>query len=221
MKLIGVMQGYATLRAAPEEYQPERGVVYDELIQVIVERYSFQGFPRFAPGTTPPPMLNFVGGKFSEGDLSFAISQLALYPHGIVVIATNTEQAEIVLKDLVIILNQKLGYRLVSLPSRKNLLSNVVVEFDRGLESYIDMLARISYIINDARTGKPPFNIKRLAFGKSDVEQTIDPILAVENSDFLIERRQGAPYEINRYFSSAPMSTSDHLRVLEQIEAIA
>jgi len=40
----------------------------------------------------------------------------------------------------------------------------------------------------------------------------------IERSDFLLERRAGASYQQNRYYSGAPMKTADHIRLLEIIE---
>jgi hypothetical protein len=221
MKLIGVLQGYAALRESLEEYLPERGLDQNEMIGLIVERYAFQGFPRLPAGTGPQPFLNFAAGKFSIGDQSFAVTQLAMYPHGDIAVATTTDQAETVLNDLIGLLNDKLGLKLDATPDRKSFLSNIVVEFDNGLASYIKKIGKINSAINNARPGKSPFDTKRFAFGIGDVEMTNDGVVNVERSDFVIERRQGAPYDRNRYFSSAPMTTSDHIRVLEQIEAIA
>ena len=64
-----------------------------------------------------------------------------------------------------------------------------------------------------------PFEIKRLAFGGGDVpnpQMQLQPTIeAIERSDFLMERRAGAPYEVNRYFCAAPIKTAEHNKVLE------
>jgi hypothetical protein len=94
--------------------------------------------------------------------------------------------------------------------------------FDDGLENYISKLSEIAKAINDGRSGKLEFNIKRLAFGQGGiVDSAADPLVAVEIADFLIERRSSMPYEANRYFCSAPLSTTEHVQLLERIEEIA
>jgi hypothetical protein len=61
-----------------------------------------------------------------------------------------------------------------------------------------------------------------LAFGSGDVinpQMQLQPnIDQIERSDFLLERRAGASYQQNRYYSGAPMKTADHIRLLEIIE---
>jgi hypothetical protein len=40
-------------------------------------------------------------------------------------------------------------------------------------------------------------------------------------SKFIIERRAGVDFEHERYFSSAPMTTANHIQTLEEIERVA
>jgi hypothetical protein len=223
MRLIGSLQGYAAFSEIGEEYQPTKGVVQNELIQLVVNRYGFQGFPVLPPGTMPQPLLVFGGGKFISGDQSFAISQLAMLPNADIVVAPTTEQAELVLNDLATALDEHLGFRLHTSTKRVMFLSNIVIEFDRGVEEYINAFRGMVAAINKTRKGLPQFNIKRLAFGvgADPPPQANDFLHVMERADFVIERRQGSPYEANRYFCSAPMRTSDHIRVLEEIEAAA
>jgi hypothetical protein len=73
---------------------------------------------------------------------------------------------------------------------------------------------------NEIQRDGAPFKTKRLAFGYGDITQStpLQSLDEFKNVDFLIERRAGEPYSKNRYFSSAPLRTIDHVRVLEQIE---
>ncbi len=143
-----------------------------------------------------------------------------MVPDGDVVMTITTEQADLVLKDLIRLLDETLGYRLRSSKKTQDYVSNIVVEFDRGLEEYIEKLANMACAINEARPGMEAFNIKRLTFGTED-SQARDTLTAIQTTDFIIERRVGRPFEENRYFCSAPMTTRDHIRTLERIEAIA
>src|SRR5271169_2347490 len=114
MKLIGHLQGFAAMREKIEEYLPERGVVQRELVELVRTRYEFQAFPQLPPGVLLPPPWLFAGGKFTGNGDSFGIYQLAMKEDGDVVVTTTTEQADQVLKDLVKILDDSLGYRLRS-----------------------------------------------------------------------------------------------------------
>ncbi len=221
MKFIGHINAIAAFREALEEYQPEQGVVQQDVVELVRSTYHFQAFPILQLGAQPPLMLSFMGGKFEADGQKFAIGQLLMTQEGDVVTAVTTEQADLVLDDLIRLLDETLGFRLRSSKKTKNYVSNVVVEFDRGLEEYIEKLANMACAINEARPGMEAFNIKRLAFGTKDRLQPRDTLTAIQTTDFLIGRRAGRPFEENRYFCSAPMTTHDHIRTLERIEAIA
>ena len=63
--------------------------------------------------------------------------------------------------------------------------------------------------------------LKRLAFGPQTKGVHLQVSLEnIDELDFTIERRSGRSFEDNRYFSSAPLRTSDHLVCLEQIEKL-
>ena len=66
----------------------------------------------------------------------------------------------------------------------------------------------------------PSFKLKRLAFGGGPTVAPGMPVSldVIENADFVIERRELEPVIENRYFSSAPTSTTEHIRILETIE---
>jgi hypothetical protein len=225
MKLIGYMHGIAAFRETIEEFQPERGVIQRELVDLVRTTYDFQAFPIIQPGAPPLQVLSFSGGKFTSRrqdahEDSFAIGQLAMTLEGDAVITVTTEQADLVLDDLIRLLDKKLGFHLESSKKTKLYVSHVVVEFDKGLEEFISKLARIADIINETRPGIERFNLKRIVFGMPD-RAIQDTITRLQMTDFLIERRVGRPFEENRYFCTAPMPTRDHIRALERIEAIA
>ncbi|MGB9114379.1 hypothetical protein, partial [Bradyrhizobium sp.] len=102
--------------------------------------------------------------------------------------------------------------------------SNITVDFEGGLQDKLEGIKKLQSIISrEIVRPSLPFEFKRLAFGGGDIPnpqllQLQPTIEALERSDFLLERRAGAPYEANRYFSSAPMKTADHIKLLESIE---
>jgi hypothetical protein len=220
MKVIGHLNGIVAYREAVEEYQPERGTVQRDLAELVRTNYQFQVFPIFGPGIQMPDTLNFAGGKFANDGNSFAIAQLVMTQDGDIAACVTTDQADVVLSDLMRLLDENLGFKLQIAQKVKSYLSTVVVEFDRGLEQYINQLGRIAGIINRFRPGRPPFNIKRVGFGLRDTILPNNPLAAIEGGEFLIERRAGRPFEENRYFCSAPLSSGEHVHALEQIEAV-
>lgn len=219
MKFIGKLQGAAGFRESVEEYSPEKGVDSRELIELVKSTYDFQIFPTLTPGAPMPPVLTFGGGRLLASDGSIAISNLFMSQEGDVAICADTDLADLVLNSLIALLDDNLDYRLRESQKAKSYLSNIVVQFDKGLEGYINKLSSIAGIINSKRGKESEFNIKRIGFGPVDMPHTPDPLSTIEAAEFLIERRAGRPFSENRYFCSAPFSIGDHLAILERIEA--
>jgi hypothetical protein len=223
MKFIGPIQGIAAYRKPPEEYQPETGMLPQELVELVRVTYGFQSFPQLQPNAPMQAPQDFQMGRFSTDRGSCVINRLIMTIDGDIAIATRTEQADLFLDDLMRLLDENLGYRLRVGAIRKRFVSNIVIEFDRGLENYLVKFSEIIGVINESRPAERlPFNIKRLSFGEMDIfPAPTDPLVLIERGDFTIERRTGHSFEENRYFCSAPMTTEDHIGVLERIEAIA
>jgi hypothetical protein len=225
MKLIGHAGGVVASREPPEEYIPDRPPPLQDLINLVRETYQFGVFPVVQPGFNANGPLGFALGRFVHNGQAFAISQLMMLTHGDIVATTSTDDSELVMDDLMRLLDEQCGYRLREANNKRSYLSTIVVDFDGAFTSYIDKIARMEGVINEyLQLGSDKRWLKSLAFGRIDMVEpsvVIDQISLVENADFTIERRVGQPLSSNRFFCTAPMRTSDHIRALEQIELIA
>lgn len=224
MKLIGILQGVAAYREIAEEYIPEIIPPLQNVVQLVRGEYQFQQFPVFAPNMPPAAItiLNFNNGRFIHGETTLGITQLVMTPKGDSVAAASTDQADLVLEHLIDMLDAKLGYRLRQSTKTKIYWSHVVIEFDKGIEQYIDKFASAEEIITK-RAAKGAFKLKGLNFSTSTStsqgQPIIDPIDFLDAQDFIIERRVDYPFDQNRFFSSAPLSTKAHIEALQEIEA--
>jgi hypothetical protein len=223
MKLIGVLLGVVAIRGSQEEYIPKMAPVPQDIVELVRQTYQFAVFPQFLPGQVMPHSYTFNNGRFAVNNQTFGIPQLLMVPEGDIAFALSTDQAGLVLDHLFRLLDDTFGYRLMSSNKVISYVSNVVVEFDKSLSEYMASIEKMEKVINTFRPQPTaqPFRIKRFAFGASANPPVLDPLITVENADFLLERRLGHRFEENRYFSSAPMQTNDHIRALEEIEAIA
>ena len=222
MKLIASIQGTVAVRVSSDEVTTERGVLLRDMVQFVGDCYNFSVRPNIAPGTPPQafPTLIFQQGKLIKDDGEYPIYQLTLFGDGGAVTSRSTEISDTILDDCLGKLDEGLGFRFAKNAQTRLYLSNVAVEFGAGLEEYIQALHMIEDILNNEipRDGVP-FETKRLAFGYGDATQpAFQSLDEFKNVDFLIERRVGEPYSKNRFFSSAPLRTTDHVRVLEKIE---
>ncbi len=225
MKLIGRAGGIVACRETPEEYIPDRPPPTQDIINSIRTHYQFGNFPVVRPGFIVGGPLVFSAGRFVHGDQVFAIGQLVMLLQGDIISTSSTEDSELVLDDLMRILDETFGFRVRQASVKRSYLSTIVVEFDRTFSAYIDKNAKMEQAINDMLPpGIEERRFKSISFGKVDMADPAsitDQILLIENADFAIERRAGQPLSSNRFYCTAPMRTSDHIRALEQIEAIA
>jgi hypothetical protein len=222
MKVIGRAGGISALREAQEEYIPERPPPAQDIINFVTATYQFVSFPILAPGVPLQGPWVFAGGRFTDGDQTFAISQLVMLPEGDIVATTSTDDSDLVLEHLMALIDDNFGYRLRSASKKRSYMSTIVVEFERSVSDCIDAISKIEGVINRGRSSPLPF--KSIAFGRdaSTLAQE-NLLLRIESADFIIERRVAQEPKKqfdNRYFCNAPMTTDDHIKALKQIEAI-
>jgi hypothetical protein len=156
-------------------------------------------------------------------DIDPTLIGISMVGHGDIVFAANTEIADKILDDLITQLDSVFGFRYSATAQHRLYQSNVTVEFEVDLAEKIAGLKKLEIFINSEIPRLDlPFRIKRLGFGGGDVPnpqlQVLPSLEALERADFLVEGRSGAPYESNRYFSSAPMRTAEHVKLLERLE---
>jgi hypothetical protein len=222
MKVIGRAGGVSALREAQEEYIPERPPPAQDIINFVKATYQFVSFPVLAAGT---PLLGpwvFAGGRFTEGEQTFAISQLVMLPEGDIVATTSTNDSDLVMEHLMALMDDNFGYRLRAASKKRSYMSTIVVEFERSVSDYIDAIGKIEEMINRGRSSPLPF--KSISFGgDTSILAQENLLLNIESANFTIERRvaqEPKQHLDNRYFCNAPMTTDDHIEALQQIEVI-
>ncbi|SIO49400.1 hypothetical protein SAMN05443247_06439 [Bradyrhizobium erythrophlei] len=223
MKMIVAMQSIAAISVLSDTVMPENGLLQQDLINFVGDLYNFAVKPQIPPGMAGQvfPVLLYQAGKATINDSTYPINQIAVVQNGDIVTASSTEVADLILDDFLSKLDSGLGYKIgASKHKKKMYVSNMVVQFDRPIEQPDSLISKIGNLL-DKKIPRPekPFNLKRLAFGSGDFTMAqVITIEAIENADFIIERRAAADYSENIYFSSAPATTSEHLKILAQIE---
>jgi len=191
------------------------------LYELIAERYSFSQSP--SPSTTTPEQmardgLTFALGKFLFENNVVPITEFKVFNDGMVATASTSDVSDAFLIDLTQWLQSQHGFRDFSSPVRELCLSEVTVEFERPLSRLIAAYEAISTALS--------MNIGPL-FGTSEAVQLArmdfgldpsSPNVKVAGPRFVLERRSGVSFDQERYFSSAPLSTENHISLLRLIE---
>jgi len=225
MKFISSAQATVALHVSADDVRPTQGILTRDLIAVVGDHYQFSVRPELPPGFPPQalPILGFQSGVYIKDGSQHPIMSLNITPAGTSITAFDSEACDMILDDYVTLLDETLHYRTKDAPQRRSYQSNILVEFDPSLEQIISGFSVIEKILNQEIDRKDyPFKTKRIAFGYGDPVQTNifmqRPLEAMDRGDFQIERRAQEPYERNRYFCTAPVRTSEHVRLLESID---
>jgi hypothetical protein len=221
MRLVGTESGRVVLLFPIEEMRPLRGLVLADTVRLLTDRYQFAYPPDLSrwENVQNNPLL-FRSGKLEKNGYTLAVGELGVYSDGIAVSASSTEVAEEILNDLLDWSKNALGMRELQRSARKMYHSVVVVEFDYDVGALLSQYAKICSLLSDSLkvTYKLENEVKlsRLAFSQ-DPTKTPPSLPAGE---LVIERRVNYPYDTNRFFCSAQLPTDEHVRLLQQIEAV-
>lgn len=222
MKVILAALGMVSVRVAGDDVVPERGLLQRDLVQFVGDLYGFAIRPNIPPNVPPQafPILTFQQGRFVHTDGIFPIQQLVILQNGDLVAAANTDIAELVMNDYIEHLSSQLGFRYRDIPQTRYFSSTLVVEFDEGFGNRIAELQSIFEIL----TREMPslgnvYYLRSVDFGYNDPLTTLTTPEDLDRVGFKIERRLGEPYNRNRFFCNAATKTSEHIRLLELIEA--
>jgi hypothetical protein len=198
----------------PADLNPRGRTHYPDLAAALVGRYGFLKYPQKSEDFDESKGISFNGGKFGEiGNINVQI-----WSYGILVdTSSSTDDSEKVLEDALSWGAKAMGLAYKpGLIKRKAFVSQLTFHSDINLESLHPALSNLSKRL----TGRVP-----LHFGQSVVYMPTafsvgyDPTsIKAGPSAFTIERRNEIPFSENKYFSTAPLTTSEHLTFLNEFE---
>lgn len=188
---------------------PRGQYIYDRLFPWLVERYDFAKAPTHARDQVDNAW-EFLDGKFVNSANTPINVNLRVYNDGVVSeTRSSTDDSEGLLADVLTAAVRELGLTFTeSMVHRRMYVSELNLASDKGLEAMNPRMREFSNVVSEA------FGMKceptSLAFGG---EPTSQPI-------FRFERKLSLPFSQNKYWSLASLSTSVHLALLEQLEAL-
>lgn len=218
MKLISVPLAQ-TIKAV----RANRGFGYlPDAVSAVVERYKFVEFPtqphEFLPADPNQP-ISFRHGKIEVEGRTVVIAQLQVYQMGLVVHTdTTTTDSDRIADD---ILDWASSHFEIIFESIRPIghLSQLEVQFEKRIAEFFPALKAIgsgmSKGLDDFWEFRPSYELTSLIFS---FDPTKYPSPAP--SFFKIEPRVNVAFEENIYFSEAPLSTDNHVTLLERFERV-
>ena len=223
MRVISLLLGAAAVHVSPDDVAPDRALVVRDLIEQIKNRYGFSVAPAHQPAGTQQAIMVFQDGALVKNESRIPVNQLFLFGDGAAVVARHTDEANAVLEDLIAYLGDTFGFRYQSTMLERLNTSNIVVDLDASFTGDTPSFSVMRSLIHKTMGDKCKYHLKRITFGIDTLitSQSTTSVKQFIGSDFIIETRANSPVDSNRFFSSAPLPTNDHVQYLEKLEKSA
>lgn len=196
------------------ELNPQGKDIILHLIDWLKDTYNFEKFPDsladFEPDTKS---LAFKIGSFQVRPEIFIVVELNIYSDGITANSwSSTEDTEAFLDDILTKASHEfhLNYS-PNLIQRKTFVSEVNVRYEHPLAAVNPRTIQIADRL--AKLTGRECELGGLQFW-------FDTRLNPQVGPFRFEKKLHTPIGDSRYFSSAPLQTSDHLALLKELESI-
>ena len=184
----------------------------------LKDRYHFLVWPKtpedlsWTRSATTPKGVKFLDGSFSAGDQPLAVG-LSVFNDGIIAdTSSSTDHSDSFLRDVIAFAAQHFGstFDQASI-NQKIYLSEMIVRADSTLAVASPKLSKLAARMADISGlgASAEFSGFELRVHPRDAQQP-----------FKFERDAAAFSAPNRYYSSAPMRTEDHKKLLMEFEAI-
>jgi len=197
-----------------QELNPRGTAYYPDIVAALVRRFNFQGYPTKPEDFDEAKGIQFTDGKFSEGTLD----RVQIFTHGLVLdTRASTDVSAALLHDTLLWAKIELGLHYEeSMVKRRAFVSQVTFESKLELGRLNPVLETVGSLVSSrlsASMGQP------INYEPTGVVLNLDQSTTkLAPGYFSLERREQVPFSDNKYFSTAPISTQDHIAILEELE---
>jgi hypothetical protein len=193
-----------------------------EVLNALQAKYAFLVMPQpadiFQAQPDPDKPIVFSRGRFVRDGQVKLIDHLQIYQlAAAAVTSTSTDDSDFFLDDAAEWAVKTFNVTLTDIVSTRIYVSQLEVEFERPIPDLFPALQSVAEEISTLRLNynAPPLKYSLAGLTLAyDLYESKPPAPA----SFIIERRASFPYDTNLFFCQAPLTTNDHIRVLEQFE---
>jgi hypothetical protein len=185
-------------------------------ITQLVERYKFAEFPSKL-GEGGAERASFKHGLFQGS----AIETFDVYRDGIIVESKSpSDLLDAFINDICSWMADAIGLKRIETHAiSKNYESHLVFESSAPLFKALDGLTTVSDFVANAlkATTGLEAEFQAIGFGFAPDNSLISGMKPIP---FRVERKAGVEFQMNYYYSSAPLTTAKHLAALERLEGL-
>jgi hypothetical protein len=197
-----------------DEIRPPHATYFLTWVDQLKKKFNFVTAPLVLPSPGEPVV--YREGVVAINGREIVIREMTVFNDGIsVYVPSSTDDAAIAL-GAILEFATTLGVKTPITPPQQFFESNLVFELYKPIDSLIVHYEMLSNLINKHIGGPGHSSVTALSFSS-------DPALIapkVNSTVFRIERRANTPFERNRYFSFANMTTEAHVEVVSKLELL-
>lgn len=196
------------------DLNPRGRAYFPEMATALVNRYGFAKYPQKPEDFDESKGVVFQDGR--EGDIT--INQVQIFTNAIYIdTASSTDDSEKIFHEALTWLSKDFGLRYQpEMVKRKTYVSQLTFHTD-VLDRLHPALSKLGQKLS---TRVPQFYGQPLVYVPVIVNVGYDPLsVKAGPAPFTIERRADTLFSANKYFSSAPLPTDEHISTLEEFEA--
>jgi len=187
---------------------------YPDIVKALASRYNFLKVPEKIEEFDESKGITFSQGRLGDA----AIDQLVIYTYGIgLSTRISTEKSKQLLEDALTWASKELGLTFKADMARRWLYTSHLTfysdvmpsKFPRPIMELSDKVSRIMQELTQENLKYEPIVIS-IDYDPLTRKHPLGP--------FTIQRRDNTPFSEGKYFSSAPLQTEMHIKLLEDFE---
>jgi len=212
MEFITPISGQSLQLMVIDEMRPLRGGPFlPDLVAAIAGRYRFVKIPDAIYNDQQEP-IKYYHGVLHTRELTIPIQSLEIYRDGVIVNSRSTEDSDEILGDFTVWMTEALNLRQPTTHVPRNYQSQLVVELSQSLDGLLVGFQKLNKILCQAFGSDADLSMTRLTIGPHPAG-----VLPYQRT-WNIEARIDQPFVPNRYVSTAPLPTFEHLNLLAKLE---
>jgi len=214
MRLASVLIARAMVWIEATDLNPRGIPFYPNIVKALASRYNFLKVPEKLEEFDASKGITFSEGRLGEA----AIDQLVIYTYGIVLDARkSTDDAKRLLEDVLDWGTKELGLAFKAEMAKRWQYTSHLTFYSEVMPSkfptpFMELSEKVSSAVRDVM--------------KEDLKY--EPVSIMVDYDqltrkhplgpFSIQRRDNTPFSEGKYFSTAPLPTGVHIKLLEDFE---
>jgi len=214
MQLASVIRARVYALIQVEDLNPRGRVYYPDIAEALVARYEFKKYPTKIEDFDESKGIEFADGRAHD----VVIDKVVILSSGIYVdTRDDTDASDAILHDALEWLASDFGLTYKpEMISRRAYISELTFHSDAPLlyvHPVLQELCRVASSEVAHNFGQP------LTYEPAAINLMYDKLqTAVGPAAFTVQRREGVPFSENKYYSSSPLKTAIHLKLLEMYE---